>query len=64
MDVLILPVFVSICILAAGILFLLRSIRQGDYEHGDRLTLLPLDEEQLEELESAPIEPGRKDRLK
>ncbi len=45
MDVLILQIFVSL-ILVVGSLFLFGvSARQKDYEHADRLALLPLEDE-------------------
>jgi len=42
-DVLILLVFVSIMILAGAIILLLRSVWHGDYDHAERLALLPLE---------------------
>jgi len=45
MDVLIILVFVSIMVLSGGILFLFKGVRRGDYEHGDRLSLLPLEDD-------------------
>ena len=45
MDVLILQIFVSL-ILVVGSLFLFGvSARQKDYEHADRLALLPLEDD-------------------
>jgi hypothetical protein len=45
MDVLIVLVFVSIVLLLGGLMFLGKGMHQGDYEHGDRLSLLPLEED-------------------
>lgn len=45
MDVLILTLFVTLVLVAGAVLLLVRSIRQGDLEHGDRLSLLPLEED-------------------
>ena len=45
MDVLILTVFISLVLVAAAVLFLVKRTREGDFEHGDRLSLLPLDDE-------------------
>ena len=43
MDVLILTLFVSLVLVAAAVLFLALRIRGGDFDHGDRLSLLPLE---------------------
>lgn len=43
MDVLIVTVFISLVLVAAAVLFLFLRAREGDFEHGDRLSLLPLD---------------------
>jgi hypothetical protein len=45
MDVLILLIFTSIVLLVGALILLLKSIKQGDYEHGDRLSLLPLEDD-------------------
>ncbi len=42
MDVLIVLVFVSIVLVVAGLLLLVFSLNQRDFEHSDRLSLLPL----------------------
>lgn len=42
MDVLIVLVFVSIVLVAGSLLLLLFSLHQRDFEHADRLALLPL----------------------
>ena len=42
MDVLILTLFVSLVLVAGGVIFLVVRARQGDFDHGDRLSLLPL----------------------
>jgi hypothetical protein len=42
MDVLILTMYVSLVFVAFAVLFLVARARQGDFEHGDRLSLLPL----------------------
>ncbi|MBI5433412.1 MAG: hypothetical protein HZA52_11340 [Planctomycetes bacterium] len=42
MDVLIVLVFVSIVLVAGGLLLLFFSLNQRDFEHADRLSLLPL----------------------
>lgn len=42
MDVLILTLIASLALAAGGVFFLIKRIRAGDVEHGDRLSLLPL----------------------
>ncbi|MCK6447854.1 MAG: cytochrome oxidase [Planctomycetes bacterium] len=42
MDVLILLVFVSIVFVAGSLLLLFFSLHQRDFEHAERLSLLPL----------------------
>lgn len=42
MDVLIVLVFISIVLVAGGILLLVFSMHQRDFEHAERLALLPL----------------------
>lgn len=62
MDVVILLVFISLCLVAASLFFFVHRLRAGDFEHGDRLALTPLDEEpgvepSEEELQDAPTQP-------
>ena len=44
MDVVILLVFISLCLVAASLFFFVHRLRAGDFDHGDRLALAPLDE--------------------
>lgn len=44
MDVLIVLVFVSIVLVAGSIVLFLFTMNQRDFEHGERLALLPLTE--------------------
>jgi len=46
MDVLIVLVFASVVLVIMAAILLFRSVKQGDYEHGDRLSLLPLEEDE------------------
>jgi len=48
-EVLILQVFVSLMLVALAILLFARSCRQKEYDHADRLALLPLDDEKNKE---------------
>lgn len=42
MEILILQIFVSLCLVGGGVLLYLVSARQRDVEHADRLSLAPL----------------------
>ena len=42
MDILIVQVFVSLLLVVGGVLALAYSIKSGDPEHADRLSILPL----------------------
>ena len=64
MDVLIVLVFVSIVLVAAGLLLFFFSLNQRDFEHADRLSLLPLSDSgctaartRAQPAPSAPIDP-------
>ena len=56
MDVLILTVFISLMLVAGGLSLFVGRLRDGDFEHGDRLSLMPLAEDTETEidLETAP----------
>lgn len=45
MNVLVITVFVSLILAIAGLLLFVSRVRDGDFEHGDRLSLLPLGDE-------------------
>jgi len=45
MDVIIALVFVSLTLVAAGLVFFFTRLFEGDFEHGDRLSLLPLEDD-------------------
>lgn len=45
MDVLIVLVFVSLMLVVAAVLFLFSRVHGGDMDHGDRLSLMPLDDD-------------------
>lgn len=46
MEVLILEVFVSLTLVAGAVLLFLHSTKHGDHQHGLRLALLPLGEDE------------------
>lgn len=45
MSVLPLQVFVSLMLVVAAVVALAYSLKQGDHEHADRLSLLPLEDD-------------------
>ena len=53
MDVVILLVFISLALVAAGLFFFVYRLRQGDFEHGERLALTPLAEDETDGTESS-----------
>ncbi len=66
MDVLIVTVFVSLMLVAAGLALFVNRLRDGDFEHADRLSLLPLDDDgqpvsREENAEDVPPDPRRAD---
>lgn len=54
MDVLIITVFCSLILVVAGLVLFVLRLRQGDFEHGDRLSLLPLEEDESSVAEVQP----------
>ncbi len=57
MDVVILLVFISLALVAAGLFFFFHRLREGDFEHGERLALTPLAEDETDGSET-PTEEG------
>jgi len=45
MEILIVLVLLSLGLVGGALLFLWKSVAAGDYDHGDRLSLLPLNED-------------------
>ena len=45
MDVIIALVFISLTLVVAGLVFFFTRLFEGDFEHGDRLSLLPLEDD-------------------
>jgi cbb3-type cytochrome oxidase maturation protein len=43
MEVIVILILVSLGLVAAGLLFFASRVREGDFEHGERLSLLPLE---------------------
>ena len=47
MEVLILTIFVSIALVAGELLFFAWNVRNGSHDHVERLTLLPLERDEV-----------------
>ncbi len=45
MDIIIALVFFSLTLVIAGLVFFFSRLFDGDFEHGDRLSLLPLEDD-------------------
>jgi hypothetical protein len=60
-DVLIVTLFASLILVVGGVLFLAKRVREGDLEHGDRLSLLPLAEDEYSEGDSEPTKSTEED---
>lgn len=61
MDVVILLVFVSLVLVVGALLFFISRLKDGDFEHGERLSLLPLDEEETSEDSTRPTRDSHSD---
>lgn len=47
MNVIVLQLFVSLVLVGGSLVLFAHSVRQRDHEHADRLSLAPLDDDQL-----------------
>lgn len=54
MNVVVLQVFVSLMLVVGSLLLLAYSVKHADHEHADRLSLLPIEDD-----EARPLERGR-----
>lgn len=45
MNVLVITVFASLMLVVGGLVLFVSRIRAGDFDHGDRLSLLPLEDD-------------------
>jgi hypothetical protein len=45
MDIIIALVFISLTLVVAGLVFFFSRLFEGDFEHGERLSLLPLEDD-------------------
>lgn len=57
MDILIVTLFVSVLLGLAGLFLFVLRLSAGDFEHGDRLSLLPLQDD--EPVDSSDQQPAR-----
>lgn len=57
MDVIIALVFISLTLVVAGLVFFFSRLFQGDFEHGERLSLLPLEDDDV----VIPVDPETRD---
>ncbi|MCB0327527.1 MAG: cbb3-type cytochrome oxidase assembly protein CcoS [Bdellovibrionales bacterium] len=46
MNILVLLIFIGLVIMALGLVFFLFSIKNQDFEHGEQLSIMPLEEEE------------------
>jgi len=56
MNVIPLLVFLSLTLVCLALLLFFYSVKQGDHEHADRLSLLPLEEDEMPHKNRADIE--------
>jgi len=54
MNVIVLQVFVSLMLVAGAVLLFAFSVRHRDYEHADRLSLFPLEDDVARPVQSEP----------
>ena len=66
MNILVITVFASLMLVVGGLVLFVSRIRAGDFDHGDRLSLLPLEEdlpvEQSETSADVPADDGSERR--
>jgi nitrogen fixation-related uncharacterized protein len=46
MEILVVQIFVSLLLVVGGVLALAYSVKQADHEHADRLSILPLEDDE------------------
>jgi hypothetical protein len=44
-DVVVILIFISLILVAGAVAFFVSRLRGGDFDHGDRLSLLPLEDD-------------------
>lgn len=66
MEVIIILVFFSLALVIAGLIFFFNRLQQGDFDHGERLSILPLadDEAPKQDNRTKEVDPANgNDRL-
>jgi nitrogen fixation-related uncharacterized protein len=53
-DIIIALVFISLTLVAAALVFFFSRLFEGDFEHGERLSLLPLEDDAGDKQDEAP----------
>ena len=63
MEVIIVLVFFSLTLVIAGLVFFFTRLLDGDFEHEERLSLLPLaDDDGMNQIDAAKeVDPGNRD---
>ncbi len=63
MDVIIALVIISLSLVVAGLVFFFTRLFEGDFEHGDRLSLLPLADDTGEEKDPPKKDDDNPDKI-
>jgi cbb3-type cytochrome oxidase maturation protein len=63
MDVIIALVLISLMLVVAGLVFFFTRLFDGDFEHGDRLSLLPLADDTGEEKTENKKDDDKQDKI-
>ena len=63
MDVIIALVLISLTLVFAGLIFFFTRLFDGDFEHGDRLSLLPLADDTGEEKPDSKKDNDNQDKI-
>lgn len=61
MDVIVAMVFFSLALVIAGLIFFFNRLRGGDFDHGERLSLLPLADDDGTPNRTNPVDPANRD---
>lgn len=63
MEVIIILVFFSLALVIAGLIFFFNRLHQGDFDHGERLSILPLadDETPIQDQKTKEVDPANGD---
>jgi len=63
MDIIIALVFISLTLVIAGLVFFFSRLVEGDFEHGERLSLLPLEDDDGMKDDNSDLENSNSDEL-